>query len=224
MKTKQTAIDGTTKLVAVALVAWLGLVLFLAGNGKLLGTPGAPPIAIMLSAVLPIAVFLLAFWSSHAFRRFVLSFDPRLNAGIQAWRFAGFGFLALFAYRVLPGAFAWPAGLGDMAVGITAPWIALGLINRPDFASSRSYTIWNLFGIADLVVALSMGGVTSMLAQNAETTMSPMAQLPLALIPAYLVPIFLMLHLSALFQSRQNRANGQSATARPQMLPQHGSI
>jgi hypothetical protein len=30
-----------------------------------------------------------------------------------------------------------------------------------------------------------------------------MSMLPLVLIPAYLVPIFLMLHLTALFQSRR---------------------
>jgi hypothetical protein len=43
---------------------------------------------------------------------------PLLTA-VQAWRFACFGFLALFAYGVLLAVLAWPAGLGDMANGFT---------------------------------------------------------------------------------------------------------
>jgi hypothetical protein len=78
---------------------------------------------------------------SRDFRDFILTFDLRLATGIQAWRFAGFAFLALYAHHVLPGLFAWPAGLGDMAIGITAPWVILALIRRPGFAASRPFVI-----------------------------------------------------------------------------------
>jgi len=40
--------------------------------------------------------------------------DLRFITATQAWRFGGFAFLVLDTYRVLP---AWPAGLGDMAIG-----------------------------------------------------------------------------------------------------------
>jgi hypothetical protein len=105
---------------------------------------------------------------------------------------------------VLPGAFAWPAGLGDIAIGVTAPWVARALVRWPDFATSRVFVIWNLLGILDLVVAVSVGGLSSALASGGagEVTTGPMARLPLVLIPAYLVPLFVMLHLAALFQAR----------------------
>jgi hypothetical protein len=105
----------------------------------------------------------------------------------------------------LPGAFAWPAGLGDIAIGITAPWIAMALWRRPAFASSQVFLVWNLLGILDLIVAVGTGAISSMLASGApgEVTTAPMAQLPLVLIPAYLVPLFVMLHLSSLFQARR---------------------
>jgi len=95
-------------------------------------------------------VFFVAFWLSAAFRRFVTSADIRLVAAIEAWRLAGFGFISLYVYGVLPGRFAWPAGLGDMAIGFTAPWIVLALVRRPSFAGSRLFVIWNLLGILDL--------------------------------------------------------------------------
>ena len=73
-------------------------------------------------------------------------------AGIQAWRFAGLGFIALYAYGVLPGLFAWPAGLGDMAIGVTAPLVIYALRRRPAFAVSSLFWVWNLFVAPERVV------------------------------------------------------------------------
>ena len=131
--------------------------------------------------------------------------DLPLLTAVQAWRFAGFGFLALFAYGVLPGSFAWPAGLGDMAIGLTAPWLALILASRPAFAASRLFVLWNLLGILDLIAAVGTATINQILATGAagEVTVAPMAQLPLLLVPAYLVPLFFICHLTALFQARR---------------------
>jgi len=203
--TAPAASSGMTALVVSVLFLWLGLVTLLAGSGRLIQPTGAPPLPILLSVVVPIVVFLGAYWLSETFRNFVLAFDLRLAAGIQAWRFAGLGFLALYANGVLPGLFAWPAGLGDMAVGLTAPWIMLALIRRPQFAAGKRFLLWNLFGMLDLVTAIGLGGLSAMLARGTpgEITMAPMPQLPLALIPAYFVPMLFMLHLTALFQRKR---------------------
>jgi hypothetical protein len=105
----------------------------------------------------------------------------------------------------LPGIFAWPAGLGDMAIGLTAPLVLANLLRRPNFAASKSFVAWNASGILDLTVAVSIGALVPLLAPNlyGSVTTAPMSQLPLVLIPTYLVPTFLMLHLTALFQSRR---------------------
>jgi hypothetical protein len=120
---------------------------------------------------------------------------------------AGIGFLALYAQGQLPGLFAWPAGLGDIAIGITAPWIVLALIRQPEFAVGRLFVVWNLLGILDLVIAVGTGALSSGLAPGiaGELTTTPMALLPLVLIPAYFVPIFIMLHLSSLFRLSYER-------------------
>jgi hypothetical protein len=146
---------------------------------------------------------LAAYWVWPAFRAYVLSSDLPLAAAMRAWRAGGLGFLALYVHGVLPGAFAWPAGLGDIAIEVSAPWVALALVRRPGFVSSRVFVVWNLLGILDLVVAVGSGGLHSAFTSAGEVTTGPMAQLPLVLIPAYLVPLFIMLHLAALFQARR---------------------
>ena len=190
--------------VTVALTAWFLLVVSLGAVGAFVARPGTPPIALAMAVAAPLSSFFVLLRLSPSFREFVLSLDLRFIAGIQAWRWAGLEFLSLYAYKVLPGIFALPAGLGDMAIGFTAPWMILGLVRRPDFAASAAFVRWNVLGILDLVVALSIGTLSSTLATGApgEISTAPMATLPLLLIPAFLVPLFLMLHGAALMQSR----------------------
>ena len=190
--------------VFLVLAIWLALVMSLGAQGAFLGRPGVPPIGMAIGFTAPLLIFFAWLRLSPAFRDFVLSLDLRLIAGMQAWRFAGLGFLFLHAYKVLPGLFALPAGLGDMAVGFAAPWMILGLARHPDFATSAAFIRWNWLGILDLVVALGLGASMAMAAPGSIGT-TPMATLPLLIVPAFLVPIFLMLHVAALMQSRRMR-------------------
>ncbi len=198
---------GIRAAVITVVVGWFLLVVSLGAAGAFVGPPGQPPLPIAIGIAVPLLVFFAGLRLSQAFRQLVLSLDLRLIAGIQAWRWAGLGFLFLYAYKVLPAAFALTAGLGDMAIGATAPWIILALSRRPDFAASNAFIRWNLLGILDLVTAVSLATVTTMLANGTpgEISAAPMAALPLLVIPAFLVPLFLMLHTAALLQSRQLR-------------------
>jgi len=206
------AVSGTLASVATIFLAWLALVLVLGTRGAFVTSPGAPPLALLIGLVVPLGLFLLGYWTSPSLRQFVLSADLRLIVGMQAWRWAGFGFLTLYSYRILPGIFAWPAGLGDMAIGVTAPLVLAGLLRRPGFAAGNRFVAWNLSGILDLAVAVSIGAVVPLFAPNLYRTGSPaaMTQLPLVLIPTFLVPMFLILHLTALFQVRHLRRVGAS--------------
>jgi hypothetical protein len=200
-----TGLSGTALSVTLILGLWLLLVISLGAFGAFVGRPGTPPIAVGLGVGAPLLLFFSALWLSPSFREFVLSIDLRLIVGIQAWRWAGLGFLSLYAHNVLPAMFALPAGLGDMAVGFAAPWIVLALVRRPRFAASPAFIRWNVFGILDLVVAISLGTLSATFSTGApgEISTAPMATLPLLLIPAFLVPLFLMLHTAALMQSRR---------------------
>ncbi len=201
-------------LVAGSIAVWFGLVFLLGASGKFVQSPHLPPFPILIGAIAPLIVFIATYLGSGAFRGLVLSADLRLLTAVQGWRAGGLGFLALSAHGILPGLFAWPAGLGDIAIGVTAPWIVLALFRRPGFASGRGFVIWNLMGILDLVVAVSAGTLSSgfIPGLGGGTTTGAMAQLPLVLIPAYLVPLFIMLHLTALFQARRNALGHEAST------------
>ena len=201
-KLKNTSVKS---IVSGVLALWFGLIFFLGREGAFVGRPGSPPLAIFLGVSIPLALFFSAYFGWSAFRAFVLGADLRLVTALQSWRWAGLGFLSLYARGILPGLFAFPAGLGDMAIGATAPWILLRLIRHSAFAGSRRYVVWNLLGILDLVVALSLGTLCSGFIPGitGSITTSAMAQLPEVLIPAYGVPLFIMLHFTALVQARR---------------------
>ncbi len=198
-------LSGVRLGVALVLTVWFLLVVSLGAVGAFVAPPGTPPFPIAIGVGAPLLLFFAWLRLSQSFREFVLALDLRFIAGIQAWRWAGLGFLSLYAHSVLPAVFALPAGLGDMAIGFTAPWIILALVRRPDFAASAAFIRWNVLGILDLVVAVTIGALSATLASGApgEISAAAMATLPLLLIPAILVPFFLMLHTAALMQSRQ---------------------
>ena len=208
---------GASNLIAGALAAWFALVVLLGAHGAFVRPPGTAPLPIFIGFAVPIAIFFGVYWFSRAFRAFVLGLDLRFATAIQAWRFAGLGFIALYTYGVLPGLFAWPAGIGDIAIGLTAPWVMRALERRPEFAASKGFVVWNLLGILDLFIAVGTGTTSALLAVGTagEITTAPMAELPLVLIPAFFVPVFVMLHVAALIQARRLAGAGdrrESAT------------
>lgn len=192
---------------AVAAVAlWFALVALASYAGLLEPAPGAAPLPVALAILSPVLAFLALYGASAAFRDFVLSLDLRLLTMVHAWRFVGFAFLVLYGYGLLPGLFAWPAALGDMAVAATAPLVAIALIEQPAFARGRAFVTWHLFGLLDFAVAVVTGILTSgaypgIVGDSIVST--PLVELPLSLIPGFAVPLFVIFHLAALLQARQ---------------------
>ncbi len=206
---------GGGAVVGVVLVLWLALMTVLAYTGVLRNEPGEPPLPLVVALAVPILIFFALYAGSGAFRDFVLSRDLRLLTMLQAWRVLGAMFLVLYFYDILPGLFAYPAGLGDVAIGVTAPTVAMALIARPDFAASRAFVVWNLLGLFDFVVAFATGTLTSGVIPGLVAdglTSSAVVVLPLALIPGFLVPVFSLLHIAALLQARQAAAGSQAVT------------
>lgn len=201
-------------VTAVLVVAWAAAAASLASDGALRAPPGAPPLPVLLAVALPLAAFGLLYAGWPGFRNWLLAMDLRLLVILQSWRVVGGSFLVLLSWGLLPGLFAWPAGLGDVAVGATAPLVALALIRRPDAASGAGFVAWNLLGILDFVVALGTGVYASgtVAAYAGAVTTAPMTSWPLGLIPGFLVPLFTMIHLAAILQSRHlARAAGDAA-------------
>lgn len=216
--------------IFVAVAAWLGLVLlvrplglspakrtnFLAVAALLLG--GGLALDVVLGAThalragpdrfpfigLPIAGMLaigfLAFFTSPTLRRALDAIPQPWLLGVQAGRVIGGSFLVLMAIHQLPARFAVPAGTGDAAVGLAAPVVAYVYARRGSAARPLAFA-FNLVGILDLVVAVTMGFTSAPGPQRlffGGPSTAVMAVLPMVLIPVFLVPLAILDHAASL--------------------------
>jgi hypothetical protein len=103
-------------------------------------------------------------------------------------------FLLYLAPGHLPALFALPAGLGDIATGIAALFVA----HRLARGTGRRAALWfNAFGMTDLVVALTPGALTGFQLLNVTPSGVPLTELPLALVPTAGVPLLFALHITS---------------------------
>ena len=216
--------------VVFILILWFLLVAGGSALGVFQGHPSRPPLILGTAVILPVLVFVSAWSGSARFRRFILSMAIRATAFAQIGRILGGVFLILYAQGVLPGIFAFPAGLGDVAIGLTAPLIAWMLVARTRLRLGI-LALWNVLGLLDLIMAVSLGILTSQSTLGilaGATTSAAVVTFPLSLIPTFLVPFYLILHLIALGQVRRHWASSHGAApdgavnevAAPDLLPQ----
>jgi hypothetical protein len=190
---------------ALVAIGWFGAAFAASALGAFRTPPGDPPVAIALAAgAPPLAVLVLALNSSR-FRAWASNLDLRFLTLVQTWRVAGLAFLALAAVDALPAGFALPAGIGDVAIGLTAPLVAVFVIGRSD----RLFIAWTVLGIADLLAAVTLGVLYSdnpvgLLHGDIGTDL--MTTLPMSLIPAFGVPITLVAHTLSVVNLLEQRA------------------
>ena len=151
--------------------------------------------------------------------RRVLS-DPQILSRLtrpHGTRVGGLIFLIALALGELPPAFALPAGLVDIAIGLAAPWVARGL---RDGTGIRRAFWFNVAGLADFAVAFTIGflggpGRTQLL--HLTPTTEQVSVLPLVLIPTAGVPLLFALHVISLAKLRA--PTRVAAAAVPDRLP-----
>jgi hypothetical protein len=146
-------------------------------------------------------------WLSPAVRRVLAAASLPALMGVQVYRSIGIVFLILLALGQLPEHFALPAGWGDIAVGLSAPMVALGVARQ--VKGSRMLAVsWNVFGLLDLLVAVGMGTgfLAPFLLPELGTRVAPAAAMgvfPMILVPNFAVPVSVLLHLLALGRLRR---------------------
>jgi hypothetical protein len=189
--------------LAAILVAWSIAALVPVRLGFYQGTPTRIP-TIPFGLLIPIAAGVMLFWRWPLLRRVIGAVPQEWIVSVQVYRALGFIFLVLYASGRLPREFAWPAGAGDVLVGLLAPFAGLAYA-RGSSGSANFVRAWNLFGLADLVVALTTGFLSSpsqfqMLAFDRPNEL--IGAFPLAMVPVFLVPLSVLLHLASLEKLR----------------------
>jgi hypothetical protein len=173
--------------------AWVGLTSTLAGAGGALSN--APTLLTML--VTPIVVTVVLSLAFPTVRRALNAIPLPLLVGLHVIRLGGVFFVLLAIAGRLSGPFPYIAGWGDFATGalaIPVAWLATRETNLRD----RLVIAWNIFGMLDLIVAVSLGVISGngspVQLIHAGIGSAAMQTLPWAFIPTVLVPFFLIDH------------------------------
>jgi hypothetical protein len=152
---------------------------------------------------------------------------PQLKAAIRAVplpaliavntvRVAGIFLLLLYFLGRLPAPFAPTAGYGDIAIGLSAPFVAW-MASRQARGWRGLALVWNALGLLDLVGAVGLAVLTTdgSPVQLFFTTPSTatMTALPWILIPGFLVPLLALTH-AAVFDRLWRASHVEVATGR----------
>ena len=105
--------------VAIPLALWLGGIWAAALSGVFLVRPGGIP-RLPIAVVVPVVIGLVAATRSRRIAAAVDAAPPSWLVGVQVYRVLGGIFLLQWLHGALPGAFAVPAGVGDVLVGLLA--------------------------------------------------------------------------------------------------------
>ncbi|MFQ5433523.1 MAG: hypothetical protein ACE5FD_01470 [Anaerolineae bacterium] len=152
---------------------------------------------------------------SPAFRKVLQAVPYHQIVGIQVVRSIGVLFLILSGLGLMPTTFAGPAGWGDTLTGIVAPMVAYALATQKRWSRPLAFG-WNLFGMVDLVTAVTLGvltapGILQRLALDQPNVL--ITTFPIVLIPSLAVPLMMLLHIFSLYQLQTQQQQGIAETA-----------
>jgi hypothetical protein len=192
--------------VAVPFTLWLAVVWNLAFNGFFQPVPGVarlPKLPIAIFAPVIIGLFVMLRSKSIAA---VLDATPASwLIALQVYRIFGGIFLVNWVNGTVAGAFAWPAGIGDMLTGIMALPVALRLASGAENARSAAMA-WNIFGLFDFAVAITMGTLSTpgpLQIFGLDIPAALAGTYPIVLVPAFAVPSSILLHALSIWQLRR---------------------
>jgi hypothetical protein len=195
--------------LSVVLIAWLAVAQYLgSANVYFAASEYAVP-TVLFGLLIPLLTAAVGFRLSGRIASLVSAIPLPWIVAAQVYRIGGGIFLVLWADGRLPWQFALPAGIGDVMTGCFAVVVAVLLVQKAPGALRAAYG-WCLFGIADLVVAVTMGAMTSpgrphLLAFDAPNLL--ISSYPLVMIPTFAVPLALMLHGLVLWRLRRESAS-----------------
>jgi hypothetical protein len=199
----------TAGALSVALIAWLAVAQYVGSANTYFAISETAVPTVLFGLLIPLITAIIALWLSGSIASLVSAIPLPWIVAAQIYRVGGCIFLLLCADGRLPWQFALPAGVGDVTTGCFAVVVALLLAQTAAGARRAAYS-WCLFGVADLVVAVMMGGMTSpgrvhLFALDAPNLL--ISSFPLVMIPTFAVPLALMLHGLVLWRLRRETAS-----------------
>src|SRR5215468_510580 len=188
--------------LAGAFGVWIGLAAAAAGAGWLLISTPVPVVGLFVLVPL-LAAAVATTWP--AVRQAMLSVPMPVMVALNIVRVFAVLFLMLAAEGRLTGPFPYSAAWGDIITGVVAVPV-LWLLKDGVARHTAGIMAWNLFGAADLVLAITFG-ITSAEGSPLQLFSGPgseaMQHVPWSFVPTVLVPIWLILHAIIAVQLRR---------------------
>jgi hypothetical protein len=168
---------------------------------------GASPLLLPLAIFLPVIIGAPLLLLSKRVGQLLDAMPAAWLVTLQLYRIFGSQWLAYWLLGRLPGLWALPAGIGDVLTGLFSVTAAIA-VAAGTARGRRAAIIWNIFGLADFAVAITLGMITSSGRFHVPNLPSINAgTYPNVLTPAFVVPSSILLHLLSLRQlSRRSRA------------------
>ena len=177
------------RTVTGGLLVWLAAAVALGLSGLFYRAPA--PVIGATNATLVTLALLAAFFIGPV-RAWARTVPLRVLILYHTVRFVGIAFLILYANGTIPGAFAVPAGWGDIAVAVAAlvvAFTALPIVNQRRW---WIVLLWNALGLLDILLVLATGmrlGFADLEQMVWITTF------PMSLLPTFIVPLVIATHV-----------------------------
>jgi hypothetical protein len=168
--------------------------------------PGTTPLPLLPSAILlPVIIGAPVLLFSKRVGQVLDAMPESWLVALQLYRVFGSWALAAWLRGALPGVFALPAGIGDVLTGLLALPVAIAVATGTE-EGRRAATLWNILGLADFAVAITMGMITSpgpmqLIVPDVQSIGT--GDYPGVLTPAFVVPGSILLHARSLRQLRR---------------------
>jgi hypothetical protein len=158
------------------------------------------PPKVMVWAGMPLMIILFVFiGNTGLFKKLLRSISLESLISLHVFRILGVFFILIYAYRYLPGEFAFSAGLGDILTALLA-LPAAGMVARKSRRWMAAVYAWNIFGILDIIDLLIIAVIIGAKGNLREMTVFPFVWFP-AFAPATILflhtAVFRKMHLGA---------------------------
>jgi hypothetical protein len=184
-------------LIMVPFTLWAAVAWTAAINGVF--RIGASPLLLLPAGIfLPVIIGAPLLLLSKRVGQLLDAMPTTWLIALQLYRVFGSQWLAYVLRGVLPGLWALPAGTGDVLTGLFVVPAAIALATGTA-EGRRAAILWNIFGLADFAVAITLGLIAS---TGPSMTVD---SFPNVLTPAFVVPSSILLHALSLRQLRRRR-------------------
>jgi hypothetical protein len=199
--------------VMIPFTLWLAVVWGAAINGVFRG--GVVPVPLTpLAIFLPVIIGVPILLRSRRIGQVLDAMPASWLVALQVYRVLGSAFLIGWALGAVPGIFALPAGIGDVVTGLLALPAAIA-VAAGTIEGRKAAIAWNIFGLLDFTVAISLGLATSpgplqLIVPSIPNTTAGIY--PTVMIPAFAVPTSILLHALSLRQLYRRARRAENAT------------